>query len=49
MIGNDWVVFRSVSGQWVAINRGNRTLEAETLEELFIKVDQADHPERCRE
>lgn len=49
MIGNGWVVFRSMQGEWVAINRQNEGIEADTLDELIIKVDQADNPERCSE
>lgn len=49
MINDRWVVFRSLKGCWVAIAPDNVTAEADTLDELIIKIDQIDHPERCCE
>ena len=44
-----WSVYRSAYGNIVAINNDNcnRRLFADTLDEIIIKIDQANHPERC--
>ena len=48
-----WEVYRSAYGIWVAMKDGNRNAEtwlrAESLDSLIIKIDQANHPERCSE
>lgn len=45
-----WSVYRSAYGNIVAINNDNhRRLFGDTLDEIIIKIDQANHPERCSE
>ena len=44
-----WSDYRSAYGKIVAINNDNRRLFGDTLDEIIIKIDQANHPERCSE
>ena len=48
-----WWVFRSAYGKIIARNTDPAVdvdyLEGDTLDEIIIKIDQANHPERCSE
>lgn len=44
-----WQVFRSAYGMLVAKNDKGDYLIGETFDEIIIKIDQANHPERCEE
>ena len=45
-----WSVYRSAYNKIVAVNQENGNfLVADNLDEIIIKIDQANHPERCSE
>lgn len=44
-----WQVFRSAYGMLVAKNDKGDYLFGETFDEIIIKIDQVNHPERCGE
>ena len=48
-----WLVFRSAYGKIIAKNTDPAAdivlLAGDTLDEIIIKIDQANHPERCSE
>jgi hypothetical protein len=48
-----WEVYLSAYGKFIAIKDGNRNAQTwligDSLQEVIIKIDQANHPERCIE
>lgn len=45
-----WFVYISAYDKMVAVNQKNGNyLVADNLDEIIIKIDQANHPERCSE
>lgn len=44
-----WKVWKSAYNMMVAKNDQGDYLFGETLDEIIIKIDQANHPERCSE